>query len=250
MSISLSLSLSQITSSGPTLLLDTASSRVQVALLRPSHPALWETRDDEAGVALFSCVETLLTRASLAIADIAAFAFCDGPGSVLGIRTAAVALRAWRAMDSTRARPIYSYCSLTLLAHHLLATEKEHARNLSLIADARRDTWHHVAIDSTGAISPLRRVPTAQLATQLAAANASLAMPAHFRHWTPLPPNTHIIPYALETMFSLPSLAAHPTLAASPLFTPAPEPDAFLHEEPVYQTWTPQVHQAGKNLKT
>ena len=235
----MSLSLSQITLSGPVLLLDTASTRTQVALLRPNHsaPALWETLDDEAGVALFTCAEKLLARATLAIADIAAFAFCDGPGSVLGIRTAAVALRTWRVMDSTltptRPRPVYSYCSLTLLAHHLLATEKEHARNLSLIADARRDTWHHVSIDAHGSISALRRAPTTQLA-------GALAMPEHFRNWTPLPPATRIVPYALETLFS------HPALADAPLFTPAPEPDAFLHEEPVYQTWTPQVHQAEK----
>ena len=232
----MTLSLAQLTHPAPLLLIDTASSRVQTALFRPNHPApaLWETRDDEAGVALFSCVEKLLARASLNIANIATFAFCDGPGSVLGIRTAAVALRTWRVMDSTRPpRPVYSYCSLALIAHHLLATEN--ARNLSLIADARRDTWHHIAIDADGAISPLRRVPTAQLAN----APTPLAMPAHFRHWTPLPPNVRIIPHALETMLSAPALAA------APLFTPAPEPDAFFHEEPVYQLWTPQIHQAA-----
>ena len=223
--------LSHLTPLGPVLLLDTASTRVQVALLRPNHPApaLWETCDDEAGVALFTCAEKLLARATLTIADIAAFAFCDGPGSVLGIRTAAVALRAWRV---TRERPIYSYCSLALVARHLLATERENAHNLSLIADARRDTWHHVAIGADGDISALHRVPAAQLA-------GALAMPEHFRNWTPLPPNTRIVPYTLETMLSLPALAD------APLFAPAPEPDAFLHEEPIYQTWTPQVHQAS-----
>jgi len=224
----MNLSLSQLTHPGPVLLLDSASTRVQVALFRPNHaePALWETRDDEAGVALFTCAEKLLSRASLNIADIAAFAFCDGPGSVLGIRTAAVALRTWRAM---RDRPIYSYCSLALVARHLLATEN--ARNLSLIADARRDTWHHVDIGADGAVSALHRIPTAQL-------TGALAMPDHFRHWTPLPPNLRTVPYALETIFLT------PTLATTPLFTPAPDPDAFLHEEPVYQTWTPQIHQS------
>jgi hypothetical protein len=163
--IAMNFSLAQITRPGPVLLLDSASSRAQAALFRPSLPALWETRDDEAGVALFSCAEKLLARASLEIADIAAFIFCDGPGSVLGIRTAAVALRAWRAM---RERPAYAYCSLALVARHLLATDN--ARNLSLIADA-------------------------------------------------------------------------------PLLTPAPEPDAFLHEEPVYQTWTPRAHRGGGDIR-
>jgi len=218
---------------------------VQVALLRAggAESAIWEAREEEAGVALFACVERVLARAGLGIADVGAFAFCDGPGSVLGVRTAAVALRVWRAMGAMHERPVYAYCSLALVAHYLRVTEN--ARGLSLIADARRDTWHHVGIDAGGGVSELRRVPTAQVVAE-GAAGAALAMPGHFRHWTPLPPDVRIVPYALETMLS------SPALADAPLFAPAPEPDAFLHEEPVYQTWTPQVHQAGKsseNLK-
>ncbi|MDF9832957.1 tRNA threonylcarbamoyladenosine biosynthesis protein TsaB [Ereboglobus sp. PH5-5] len=221
----MSTTLSQITQTGPALLIDSASARVQLALLRADNDALWETQTGEAGTAIFSCAEKLLARASLKLDGVAAFVFCDGPGSVLGIRTAAVALRAWRVL---RERPVYSYCSLALAARFLAKTEN--ARNLSLIADARRDTWHHVGIDAGGRVSALRRVPTSEL-------DGALAMPEHFRNWTPLPPDVRVTPYALETMLS--------ALAGEPLFAPAPEPDAFLHEEPVYQTWTPRIHQAG-----
>jgi tRNA threonylcarbamoyladenosine biosynthesis protein TsaB len=207
------------------LLIDSASSCVQVALLRDGQPPVWETQTAEAGTAIFSCVENVLARASLKLGDAGAFVFCDGPGSVLGIRTAAVAIRTWRVL---RGRPVHSYCSLALVAHHLALTEG--ARDLSLIADARRDTWHHVAIDAEGRVSALRRVPSAELA-------GALAMPEHFRNWTPLPPGVRMVPYDLAAML--------PALDGAPLFAPAPEPDAFLHEEPVYQTWTPRVHQAG-----
>ncbi len=220
--------LAHIAQSGPVLLIDSASARVQAGLLRPDADgpafALWETQTAEAGTAIFSCVEKLLARASLTLDGIGAFVFCDGPGSVLGIRTAAVALRAWRVL---RERPVHSYCSLALAAHHLARTEN--ARSLSLIADARRDTWHHIGIDAAGTLSPLRRIPSAKLA-------GALAMPEHFRNWTPLPQGVRIVPYDLAVML--------PALADVSLFAPAPEPDAFLHEEPVYQTWTPQVHQA------
>jgi tRNA threonylcarbamoyladenosine biosynthesis protein TsaB len=229
--------LAQITRSGPVLLIDSASALVQAGLLRANQPPLWETQTAEAGTAIFSCTEKLLARAALTLDGVAAFIFCDGPGSVLGIRTAAVALRTWRVV---RARPVHSYCSLTLVAHHLLATEN--TRDLSLIADARRDTWHHVGIDAAGRVSALRRVPTAQLA-------GALVMPGHFRNWTPLPEGVRVVPYDLAAMLPASALASAPALASvsadAPLFTPAPEPDAFLHEEPVYQTWTPRVHQAG-----
>lgn len=219
------ISLARVTQAGPVLLIDSASACVQVALLRDGQPPIWETQTAEAGTAIFSCMENVLARASLKLDDVGVFVFCDGPGSVLGIRTAAVALRTWRVLGE---RPVYSYCSLALVAHHLARIEK--ARGLSLIADARRDTWHHVSIDAGGRVSALRRVPTADLA-------GALAMPEHFRNWTPLPACVRVVPYDLAAML--------PALADAPLFAPAPEPDAFLHEEPVYQAWTPQVHQAG-----
>jgi tRNA threonylcarbamoyladenosine biosynthesis protein TsaB len=62
-------------------------------------------------------------------------------------------------------------------------------------------------------------------------------MPEYFRHWSPLPvPAKRIrtVPYALASLL--------PPLADAPLFAPASEPDAFLHEEPAYKTWTPQIH--------
>ena len=37
---------------------------------------------------------------------------------------------------------------------------------------------------------------------------------------------------------------ARPEVAGADLFTATNTPDAFLHEEPAYATWTPQVHRA------
>jgi tRNA threonylcarbamoyladenosine biosynthesis protein TsaB len=216
------------------LVIDAASARVQTGLLSRSGGAHWETGDAEAGAAIFAGVEKLLARALSRLDDAGAFVFCDGPGSVLGIRTAAVAIRAWNVL---RPRPAYSYCSLELVARAL--ARAENARDFAVIADARRDTWHRVAVDASGNISPLHRVPAAALAAAPSPsdAGATLVMPAHFRHWSPLPaPAGHIrtVPYALADLL--------PPLADAPLFAPAPEPDAFLHEEPAYKTWTPQIH--------
>ncbi len=204
----------------PTLLLiDAASTRVQVGLWHGGVVS-WQIEEAEAGTAVFACTEKLLAGCNLSIAALNAYAFCEGPGSVLGIRTSAVALRTWRVLNPA---PAFAYQSLALAAH-------THSRpEVNMIADARRDSWHVQQIGK-----PLRRVPTAELAGEC-------VMPEGFRHWTPLPANLGRTPY------DLPALLARPVLLDADLFHPSAEPDAFMHEEPSYVTWIPQVHQAPAN---
>jgi len=250
---------------GTLLVLDATSARVQVGWLTPDR-AIWASSTDEAGKALFSGVETIFgtgdepsaenhnrsTPPIRSISAVGAFVFCEGPGSILGIRTAATAIRAWRTLHPQT--PTYSYQSLALLAHGLGDPD------LALIADARRDHWH---VQRLG--QPLCQVPSNELAdtpntesltpsdqcttTRATEANALVAnepvpkkqaygLPEGFRHWTTPPPNIARVPYDLETLF------AADGIKDADLFTPAPEPDAFLHNEATYKTWTPQIHRA------
>jgi tRNA threonylcarbamoyladenosine biosynthesis protein TsaB len=206
------------------LLIDSSSTCVQVGLWHRHWEPVWSAKTGEAGEQVFAAVDDALARSGKKLDTIDAFVFCDGPGSVLGIRTAAVALRTWRVL---RARPVYAFCSLTVVAQSLAITQNK--REFAVIADARRDSWHHVDIDANGNISPLKRLPTAAL-------SGTLFTPAGFRHWTQPPATLQTVPYSLAALL--------PPLADIELFSPTAEPDAFLHEEPVYQTWTPQVHRA------
>ncbi len=108
--------------------------------------AEWAGSDEEAGVGVFRCVEQL----AVDLAEVRAFAFCEGPGSVLGIRTVAMALRTWCVMDP---RPVFAYGSLAVVA------QSRGVPNTAVIADARRGYWHHCALGR-----PLSRVPAAELA--------------------------------------------------------------------------------------
>jgi tRNA threonylcarbamoyladenosine biosynthesis protein TsaB len=206
------------------LLIDSASACVQVAVLRKDTEPVWSAKLGEAGELIFSNVNDVLARSGLELEAVDAFIFCDGPGSVLGIRTAAVAVRTWCVLQ---ARPAYAFCSLAVVAHALALTDDR--RDFAVIADARRDTWHRVAVDADRTISNLHRLPTAAL-------DGDFVIPDGFRHWTPLPPHVEIAPYSLAALL--------PATADVVLFCEAAEPDAFLHEEPVYQTWTPKVHRA------
>jgi tRNA threonylcarbamoyladenosine biosynthesis protein TsaB len=195
----------------PLLLLDAASTRVQVGLWAADGSARWQTSDEEAGVGIFRCVEAL----GFDLNQVRAFAFCEGPGSVLGVRTTAMALRTWRALAL---RPAFAYCSLALVAH------AHPQQDIAVIADARRDSWHRYTIGGG-----LQRIPATEL-------SGHLIMPDGFRHWSPLPSGVMTTSYDLADLL--------PRTARGELFRETEAPDAFLHEEPGYATWTPHVHRA------
>lgn len=200
------------------LVIDTASTTVQVGLLQPAQPDIWLSSEEDAGQGLFRCLEQL----PLPLKSIAAIAFCEGPGSLLGIRTAAMALRVWNAVTP---RPLYAFQSLTLIAHAL----KVQRAGITLIADARRETWHTVKIGPHGEVSSLERHPTASL-------QGPLVMPDRFRSWSTLPAHLERTGYALHELFA--------GAGEAPLFLSTRDPEAFVHETPAYVTWTPHIHRA------
>jgi tRNA threonylcarbamoyladenosine biosynthesis protein TsaB len=197
----------------PLLLIDAASARVQVGLLAADAAPRWSSRSDEAGVGIFECLDDL----DAGIESVRSFAFCEGPGSILGIRISAMAIRTW---DTLKPRPTFCYIGLAVVAQAMGRPE------VTVIADARRGLWHRLAM---GGI--LGRVPASEL-------GGELAIPEGFRHWDPLPPNTAQTPYDLANLF------ARESVAEADLFREAQSPDAFLHQEPSYAKWVPHIHSA------
>lgn len=192
----------------PLLVLDAASQRVQVGWLAGGVPR-WRASLDEAGIGLFEAVEAL----GVDLGAVRSFAFCEGPGSILGIRTAAVAIRTWCALEK---RPVFAYQSLGLAA-------AAHGRpGAAYIADARRNAWHWLK-----AGEPLRRMPAAEL-------SGPVFMPEGFLSWTPTPAGLERVSYDLAELM--------PKVAGLDLFRQVAEPDALLSAEPVYATWTPRMH--------
>jgi len=149
-----------------------------------------------------------------------AYVFCEGPGSILGIRTSAAAIRAWTALNH---KPVWAFRSLDLLANSL------GDEDVSVISDARRDSWH---IARKG--EKMRRVTSRDLSNETA-----LATPGNFRRWSSLP--EAIAPTLLD--YDLARLL--PKVWNLDLFHACNAPDAFLHEEPSYATWSPQIHRAS-----
>jgi tRNA threonylcarbamoyladenosine biosynthesis protein TsaB len=197
----------------PLLLVDAASTRIQAGVLASSASARWSSSAEEAGVALFDCLDSL----DVDLGSIRGFAFCEGPGSILGARTSAMAVRTWNAL---RPRPTFGYLSLALVARALGRP------GVAVIADARRGRWHRFADGG-----PSETVPASEL-------SGETVTPEGFRHWQPLPPGTTEVGYVLASLF------AQPAVAEADLFRATDDPDAFLPRAPSYATWTPQIHRA------
>lgn len=201
---------------GTVLLLDAASTRVQVGWLRRDGPPEWREAEAEALQGVFRGLVSL----GAAPATAGAFVFCEGPGSILGIRTCAMAIETWRAH---RPRPAFSYRSLELFA----ATQCHPGE--TAIADARRDSWHAVTRAEPPTGGPITRVASAALPS-------SLVTPAEFRHWTRLPDVLRRAPYDLPEMWR--------QAEGFPLLRSVERCEAFGTEATDYVTWTPKIHQA------
>lgn len=203
-------SLRQLLETHPSLLfLDTASSRIQVGWLSHAQEDRWEASDHEAGRGLFECIEKL----SINPTEAAAIVFCQGPGSILGIRTAAMAIRSWLIL---KPRPVYHYRSLNIVSHAINEPETR------IIADARRDRWHCQELGK-----PLQQIDAKDL-------TGDILIPEHFRYWSTLPAGVKTTSYNLSEL----NLRVHD----APLFEATEDPDAYLHTEPSYKQWTPQIH--------
>lgn len=200
---------------GRVLLLDAASSVTQVALLSRDNGSTWKSSQEEAGIAVFRCMEEL----QISPQSVDGFIFCEGPGSILGIRTVAAALRTWLSLKKV---PVWTYKSLEL------AYASPQRTGEVVISDARRDSWNLVC-DQSGC----KRVPTQNLPREV-----RLAIPAGFKTWGKLPEGLLVgsTPYALAGMME--------GITDADLFHPSESPDAFLHEEPSYVTWAPSIHRA------
>ncbi|MFA5263254.1 MAG: peptidase M22 [Opitutaceae bacterium] len=198
------------------LLIDACSERVQAAIIQRDGEIHWESAQEEAGTGVFSCIDKLGDRVS----TVDGYVFCEGPGSILGIRTSAAAIRVWRLLNP---KPVWAFRSLDLLANSVAD------KRISVISDARRDSWH---VARSG--EKMKRVPTGELSKE-----EILATPENFRRWSKLPDSVSpiLLNYDLATLL--------PLVWNADLFHPSQAPDAFLHEEPSYATWSPQIHRAS-----
>ena len=180
----------------PCLVLDgSARAGVRVGVLSGGRWVGQGVSPDGALEGLFGCVESALADAGVKLTDIRSFALCVGPGSVLGIRIAALAVRSWSALEP---RPIFVWESLAGIARSALAAGEQGP--FLVAVESRLKRWHALEVAADGALgSPFeaeaaelnasgRRVlasseaAAAVLSSHVAVAHPWSALPAFFSH--------------------------------------------------------------------
>lgn len=185
--------------------------------------------DTGAAESLFGLIESVLRDADTPLAQLTGYAYAEGPGSVLGLRTAAMALRTWSHTPGLPAHPVFAVNSLALAAALAsLARPELAAAPFTVFAASRRDRWN--------AYSPGDAAWAECDATALTARAAPfLKLPSRDFATTPVA-HTEFDP--------LDALARHPAVLLTPgLLRPTTSPDA-ANLTNTYVTWAGDRHRA------
>ena len=207
----------------PCLVLDgSARVGVRVGVLREGRWSGEGVAAEGALEATFACAETALCHAGLTLADIRSFVVCVGPGSILGIRVAALAARAWATLEP---RPIFVWESLAAVAHAALLAGQP--RPFVVALESRLKRWNTLVVPAAGAFEPPAELEPEQVrALGLPVVSTAESASALF-------PGAQLVPTpwaALPTLF-----------ATTDLLRAEAKPEA-LNPAATYATWDGERH--------
>ncbi|MDX2109901.1 MAG: hypothetical protein SFY80_06615 [Verrucomicrobiota bacterium] len=218
------------------LLLDASSRRIHVGLLRAGAWLSLETTHADSLTGLFTATEAVLQSSSLTLAEVDGFICCRGPGSLLGLRLAAMAITGWHGMAGGQGRVLFSYLSLEAQALSLLASG--HAPGFHLCSDYRENQWNFLSVAANGATT----IPCLIDRPAIEALPEPLYFIPQRQREQPTPANAQLLDYNLA---ALPQLIARLTLTAVPLGQPMalhePAPTTFVK-------WSAERHRKPEAL--
>ena len=213
------------------LLIDASSPACAVVALLGEDGASWRAFETSAAPALegiFAAAERVRPRL-----DAAGFLFCEGPGSILGIRVAAAAIRGRLALGARV--PVLAFGSLHLAAALLLRANPRE-RDFTLVAESRMNAWNVLRVRDGAPEPDFREARTPELAA--AVAGTVFAFP-HHRSAPPLECAPLDVPSLLRADPAV--FAETPSL----LRDRGDAPDAVNTATPAgYAKWTPGRHRA------
>ncbi len=130
------------------LVIDCAGSSIFVGVL--DHKFNWQSQISCEGTALenlFSSVEAALKNAGIKLSSLSGFVYCEGPGSVLGLRLCAMAIETWRRLYPNCSE-LYKYNSLQLSSLILLEDNAD-LKDALIVSDWKKGAWNSIQIRAT-----------------------------------------------------------------------------------------------------
>lgn len=213
--------------SAPTLVIDGSGSAVFAGVLGADGKWLAKSELDGAPLeSLFPAVEATLAQAELTLSQLRSFVYCEGPGSVLGLRLCAMAIETWSRLTPESAH-YFAYNSLQLTAA-LICVDTPGLENALLVSDWKKGAWNAVKI-SDGQPGPTEVADD----TTIANWTGPLYHLPQRKGWQKPPTNATPVEYSpqrLPEVRHLPQSTANVELYASGIN--------------VFQKWNPERHRA------
>lgn len=214
------------------LLLDACGPHTAVGLFQNGTAAALQSSATPSLASLFALSESVLDAAGLSLPQLDAFVYAEGPGSTLGLRLAAMAIRTWQSLR-TQAAPAKVFC-FNALAFAAAAYDPAFPMcKAQWLAPWRRDTAF--------CLNPLppHGVHCLQIADFDPAATPSVLLEIGRPLGNAHPQFAAIerIPYPIDTLARLPALP--PSLLR---LCHAPQP--LQLEAPQFAKWIPDRHRA------
>jgi tRNA threonylcarbamoyladenosine biosynthesis protein TsaB len=209
------------------LFLDASGVTTRVGVWQDARWLAWRQSEAPALEALFAHTHAALNEAGLPWEKLGGYIYVEGPGSVLGLRLAAMAVRAWQTDDAAHgaARPVRACGSLPLAAALALAIGEKPP--FTVFTDAKQGFWQILAVDFADveivAASAPREIAEAELPS-----GPLLHLPAR-KAWHRAPPHARALTASLE---NYPGILAHPALLR-PVKTATP----YAGRPPEYKKW-------------
>jgi tRNA A37 threonylcarbamoyladenosine modification protein TsaB len=217
------------TGGSTSLWLDTSALETSIALVRGDQILIQRISETNALDFLFSALGNCLKSKGLAFEELDDIYYCEGPGSSLGLRIGAMALKTWKTLRPEM--PLYACRSLPFHAI-LLAGDVETPDSFSLVGQWKKGTWFHLehqknattAAEEMNTLTdaevlelkgPVYHIKQRKFSTQPAA------------HFLPVSTNLNGLPKALIT---------------PGLFRKVDQPEFFNIGTPTFKKWTPGRH--------
>ena len=157
----MSTAITQSLSAQTLLLLDASTLIVQTGILRDGAWLAYCENENESLNAIFKGSAECLKKAQCEFDAIDGFLLCEGPGSVLGLRLALMAVKTWRSLPSHRQSKVYLYRSLEVAAAML---SKQKAKPpFHLICDFKKDQWNLLTVRKDHRSQKMKQAPAQYL---------------------------------------------------------------------------------------
>ncbi len=216
----------------PLLILDSASTNISIGIrLNPSDAGVWYDSDEQAGISIFRGIEFCLKKSQTTFKDLSSILYCAGPGSMLGIRTAAMALRTWL-HTAQSSLSIYQYKSLSLAAAERCLSNN--SVPFTIVLDARRSRWHTLTITEQNWQENIQSITSEDL-SQI---QHEIFLPEGFATWTELS-------FPFQKCSYTPHLFADTSFLRK-LAYKTTSPNVFMTEKPIYQKWDATIRAQTK----